>query len=51
MGVFAGLVTGVAIGMILVFTKRDPYLGLNAGFIALCLNFAVTAVVSIHDPN
>jgi len=45
-GVCAGIVTGVASGMILTFTKHDPVLGLNAGFIALCLNLAITTVVS-----
>lgn len=43
----AGIVTGVASGMILTFTKHDPVLGLNAGFIALCLNLAITTVVSL----
>jgi len=46
-GVFAGLVTGVAIVAILGLTKRDPFHGLNAGFIGLCVNFAVTGVVSL----
>jgi len=45
--VCAGIVTGVASGMILTFTKHDPVLGLNAGFIALCLNLAITTVVSL----
>ena len=29
-GVFAGLVTGIGIGMLLFFTKHDPYMGWNA---------------------
>jgi SSS family solute:Na+ symporter len=45
-GVFAGLVTGIAAGVSLVLTGRDPYNGLNAGFLALSLNFAVTGTVS-----
>jgi len=45
-GVLAGLITGVGLGMLLFFTKRDPYQGWNAGFLALCVNFAVTAIVS-----
>ena len=49
-GVFAGIVAGVGVAMILVFTKRDPWVGLNAGFVALCLNFAVTVVVSVLTP-
>jgi hypothetical protein len=32
--------------MFLIFTKHDPFHGLNAGFIALCLNLIVTTVVS-----
>lgn len=45
-GVFAGLLTGVAIAATLTLTNRDPFHGLNAGFLALCFNFAVTAIVS-----
>jgi SSS family solute:Na+ symporter len=46
-GVFAGVVTGVLIAVVLMLNKHDPVMGLNAGFIALCFNFAVTAVVSL----
>ena len=46
-GVFAGLVTGVALGMTLTFTKHDPLMGINAGFLALCVNVAVTVVGSL----
>ncbi len=46
-GVFAGMATGIFIAVVLMLTKRDPYFGLNAGFIALCFNFAVTGVVSV----
>ena len=49
-GVFAGLVTGIAIAVGLILTKRDPYLGLNAGFWALCCNFIVTVAVSLLGP-
>jgi SSS family solute:Na+ symporter len=45
-GVFAGMISGIALTVFLMLTGRDPYFGLNAGFIALCFNFAVTAVVS-----
>ena len=45
-GVFAGMVTGVLIAALLMIGKHDPIIGLNAGFIALCCNFAVTGVVS-----
>lgn len=46
-GVFAGLITGIAIAVFLMLTGRDPYHGLNAGFIALCFNFVVTGAVSL----
>jgi SSS family solute:Na+ symporter len=47
MAVFAGMVSGVGIVAFLMLTKRDPYMGLNAGFIALCVNFAITGIVSL----
>jgi solute:Na+ symporter, SSS family len=46
-GVFAGLVSGIAVLAILMLTRRDPFFGWNAGFVALCINFAVTATVSL----
>ena len=49
-GVFAGMIIGVSIVAFLGLTKHDPFLGLNAGFIGLCFNFAVTAVVSVLHP-
>ena len=45
-GVFAGMVTGVLIAVLLMLSSHDPVMGLNAGFIALCCNFVVTGVVS-----
>jgi SSS family solute:Na+ symporter len=49
-GVFAGMATGITVVVFLMLTGRDPYFGLNAGFIALCFNFAVTAIVSGLTP-
>jgi solute:Na+ symporter, SSS family len=49
-GIFAGLLTGISIAVFLMLTGRDPYHGLNPGFIALCFNFAVTGVVSLLTP-
>src|SRR5271166_1884820 len=46
-GVFAGLVTGVGITALLLLSKHDPFLGLNAGFVALCVNVAVTVSLSV----
>ncbi|HEY8671327.1 MAG TPA: sodium:solute symporter family protein [Terriglobales bacterium] len=46
-GVAAGFSTGIALVAFLLLTKRDPFMGWNAGFIALCLNFVVTGAVSL----
>jgi solute:Na+ symporter, SSS family len=46
-GVFAGMVAGVATVVLLFLTKRDPWFGWSAGFIALCINFLVTVVLSL----
>jgi SSS family solute:Na+ symporter len=51
LGVFAGLLTGLAAVVFLILSKRDPFLGMNAGFFALCLNFAVTALTSALRPD
>ncbi len=45
-GVLCGLVTGVGLAGYLSFTHRDPFLGLNAGFIGLVANILVLAAVS-----
>ncbi|HEV2177182.1 MAG TPA: sodium:solute symporter family protein [Terriglobia bacterium] len=45
-GVFAGMVVGVATVAFLGLSKHDPFLGFNAGFVALCLNFLVTILLS-----
>jgi len=45
-GVISGLVAGLATVAALMLSHHDPFRGLNAGFIALCLNFLVTASVS-----
>jgi SSS family solute:Na+ symporter len=49
-GVFAGLVTGFAVTVLLMLSGRDPFHGLSAGFLALCLNFMVTGIVSYCSP-
>lgn len=46
-GILSGLIVGLAIGAFLMLTWRDPYIGVNAGFLALCLNSVVTVVVSL----
>jgi len=46
-GVLAGLIGGLTTVSTLMLSHRDPVYGLNAGFIALTLNFAVTVSVSL----
>jgi solute:Na+ symporter, SSS family len=49
-GVFAGLVIGVVTTALLLLSKHDPFFGLNTGFVALSVNFAVTVGVSAVTP-
>lgn len=46
-GVLAGMVAGLSVAGLLSFTHRDPYLGLNAGFIGLVLNLGIVTTVSL----
>jgi len=46
LGVLTGLIVGITVVSCLVLSHRDPFFGLNAGLVALALNFAVTAAVS-----
>ena len=46
-GVFAGVAVGITTAAVLVLSGRDPYQGLNAGFIALGINLMVTVFVSL----
>lgn len=46
-GVLSGLITGIALAAFLVFGGHDPFLGLNAGFVALAANLLVTVSVSL----
>jgi SSS family solute:Na+ symporter len=48
--VFTGIVAGVGTVAFLALTKRDPFFGLNAGFLGLCANFAVTTALSLLTP-
>lgn len=45
--VFAGMFSGVAAVVFLVFSHRDPFHGWSAGFLALCLNFAIAVAASL----
>ncbi|HMM21070.1 MAG TPA: sodium:solute symporter family protein [Selenomonadales bacterium] len=46
-GVFAGVITGIAIVAFLTFNNLDPFLGFNGGFVALVVNSLVTVAVSL----
>ncbi len=50
-GVFAGMIAGVTIAAFLFFSKRDPWFGWSAGFIALCINFLIAVLVSALTPK
>jgi SSS family solute:Na+ symporter len=45
-GVFAGMIIGISVAVLLILTGHDPFYGLNAAFIGLGINFTVTVVVS-----
>lgn len=49
-GIFAGLVAGVLVVVVLMLSNHDPVLGLNAGFAGLLVNFGVVAAVSALTP-
>jgi SSS family solute:Na+ symporter len=49
-GVFAGMIAGVAAVIFLMLSHRDPFYGWSAGFVALCLNFLTTALISRLTP-
>jgi len=46
----AGMLVGILIVVVLVATGHDPWLGINAGAIALAANLAVTGVASLIWP-
>jgi SSS family solute:Na+ symporter len=49
-GVFGGLIAGVGAVLFLMLSHRDPWYGWSAGFVALCLNFLITVVLSRLTP-
>jgi solute:Na+ symporter, SSS family len=48
--VFAGMIIGVVTAVFLMLSHHDPLFGLSAGFLALCLNFAIAIIFSIGMP-
>jgi solute:Na+ symporter, SSS family len=49
--VFSGIIAGISAVTFLMLTRRDPWMGWNAGFVGLCLNFAVLATVTLVVPG
>ncbi len=47
-GVFSGLIVGIAVVVMLIVSGRDPFLGMNAGFVGLVLNSIVVLTVSFR---
>jgi SSS family solute:Na+ symporter len=45
--VFAGMIVGVVTAVCLMVSHHDPLFGLSAGFLALCVNFAIAVIFSI----
>jgi SSS family solute:Na+ symporter len=45
-GVACGMAAGMALVAALVLSHRDPFFGVSAGFLALCVNFLITIGVS-----
>lgn len=46
-GVFSGLIAGISVVVCLIVAGKDPFLGLNAGFVGLVVNALVAVSVSI----
>jgi SSS family solute:Na+ symporter len=42
--VFAGMIVGVVTVVCLMLSHHDPLFGLSAGFLALCVNFAIAVI-------
>jgi SSS family solute:Na+ symporter len=50
-GVFCGLTAGVVVVLILILSKNDPFLGMNAGFVGLVVNSFITVMVSLKTKS
>lgn len=46
-GVFCGILAGIGVVVLLILGHKDPFLGLNAGFVGLFVNTVITVVVSL----
>jgi solute:Na+ symporter, SSS family len=47
--VFSGVVVGVTVAVFLMLTHRDPWFGVSAGFLALCINLVVVLLMSLLE--
>jgi len=50
-GVICGILTGIAVVIILIIGGRDPFLGMNAGFVGLVVNGIITVTISVVKNN
>jgi solute:Na+ symporter, SSS family len=50
-GIFIGMIAGVLSAVSLMSAHLDPVFGLNAGFVGLCINFAVAIIGSLLFPE
>jgi SSS family solute:Na+ symporter len=48
--VWSGMLAGVIVVVLLILSHHDPLFGLNAGFVALALNFVIVGIVSLLTP-
>jgi len=46
-GVICGIIAGIAVVIILIIGGRDPFLGMNAGFVGLVVNSIITVTISL----
>jgi len=46
-GVIYGIIAGIAVVIILIIGGRDPFLGMNAGFVGLVVNGIITVTISL----
>ena len=46
-GVICGMIAGIAAVVILICLGRDPFLGMNAGFVGLVVNCIITVTISL----
>lgn len=46
-GVIYGIIAGIAVVIILIIGGRDPFLGMNAGFVGLVVNSIITVGLSL----